>query len=366
MNSKGNIVLFNRTDAGITPGGDTVQIYAIAKYLKSINYNVVVTNDLKYDLSDVDTVFIFNLQRPYEAYLQAKAAIQKNIPYIFFPIYWDIDKLNMDEIKSFKSIIKFVLPTKMNSYLRGYRFYKNNKKLVDFLDIINFHKLALFILEHAKFICPNSNAEKIHLIQKFQIEHLESKIFVILNGIDVQALISQKIESINVELPEKFICCIGGIGPRKNQLNLVRAANKTKINLLILGRTSTGAEEYAKKVKEISNKNIHFIDYVDQQTAFYILNRSIGHIQPSYIETPGLASLEAAALGCPIVVSDVPPVKEYFGDFALYCNPSSVNSITDSLLQLSQKTRNNSMSHNFQKNYEWNHILESLKNLLEK
>jgi len=36
------------------------------------------------------------------------------------------------------------------------------------------------------------------------------------------------------------------------------------------------------------------------------------HLLPSFLETPGLSSLEAASLGVPILIGNDEPVKEVF------------------------------------------------------
>ncbi len=45
------------------------------------------------------------------------------------------------------------------------------------------------------------------------------------------------------------------------------------------------------------------------------------------METPGLSSLEAAAMDCNIVVTKKGDTYDYFEDYAYYCQPDDVNSI---------------------------------------
>ena len=51
------------------------------------------------------------------------------------------------------------------------------------------------------------------------------------------------------------------------------------------------------------------------------------HILLGDNETPGMASLEAAVAGAPIVVQECEPVREYFGEEAFYCNTKDVHSV---------------------------------------
>jgi len=56
-------------------------------------------------------------------------------------------------------------------------------------------------------------------------------------------------------------------------------------------------------------------------------------VLPSTLETPGLADLEAAALGAKIVVTQEGCTREYFGDAVTYVDPLSVDSITAGIHQ---------------------------------
>jgi glycosyltransferase involved in cell wall biosynthesis len=45
-------------------------------------------------------------------------------------------------------------------------------------------------------------------------------------------------------------------------------------------------------------------------------------VLPSTIETPGLAALEAAACGAPVVITSEGSTREYFADYAHYVDPA--------------------------------------------
>ena len=52
---------------------------------------------------------------------------------------------------------------------------------------------------------------------------------------------------------------------------------------------------------------------------------------PSFYETPGLAALEAAVVGIPIVITEQGCTKEYFEENVFYCNPHIEESILNGL-----------------------------------
>lgn len=374
MEKNKQILLFDRLDSSIYPGGDTVQINAIGKFLEENGYKVTIEKDPRVNLACYDFVLIFNLTQPYDAYLQARAAVRYQKPYLLFPIYWDLDSLVIDQGLKYKNVINRMVSEELKPFIRSIQYWQRNKSILKDLgiplsEICNRNKLINFILTYAKYVFPNSYAELNHLLSCFNIENLKEKCYVVYNGVNIKKILSiaKQIRQETQGFSDEYICCVGAIGPRKNQLNLVKAANITGITTFIIGKVSRGSERYAEKVKKIANKNVIFFDFLKQEELFSIIKKSRGHVQPSYIETPGLASMEAAALGVPIGVSDVPPVKEYFRDYAYYCDPRSPDSIASCMHNvLNSNTEHKKFANYILDNYRWNLVLNDLIHLLEK
>ncbi|GLC87886.1 glycosyltransferase [Lysinibacillus piscis] len=366
------ILIFDRMNSSEFPGGDTVQINAIKNFLVKHNYDVKISTDPLEDLSEYHYIFIFNLTNPLEAYVCMKACEKYNKPYILFPVYWNLDSLKMPIQFNLKMLVKMIIPNFLKSYIRALKFLKNNHEIIGSFQIknkelFNINNCIRSILRKAFYVCPNSYAEWKHLNDNFELNQLNKNVKVIYNGIDLDRLrVIEQDDSIKAKynLPENYICCVGGIGPRKNQLNLVKAANRGRINLVLIGKASYGYENYFKKVKSISRDNIYFLEQLPQEEVFKIMKSSIGHIQPSFIETPGLASLEAMVLDIPIIVSNTEPVKEYFKDIAVYCIPYEVENINECLLTFKNEIGKKDIQRYTGYNYDWNHVLKELETIL--
>lgn len=353
MKKNKNIFIFNRHDAKQYPGGDTVQIQETSEFLKRNGYSVTIGYNDEDDLSSYDLVIIFNLQLPYSAYLQAKCAVKYNKPYIFFPIYWDMDSLKMDDVLTVKGCFKQYAPSSMKSLIRSL-LYKTNRNTR-----LSYQHMVEFIINHATVVCPNSNAELEHLVDKFPSLNIKRKAKVVYNGINIDKInySSTSLTNTNIlNFDKPYLCCIGAIGPRKNQMNLVKAMNGLDIQLLIVGKTSKENRKYCEKVKKLAPSNVTFVDYCNQDEVFKLILNSRGIIQPSFIETPGLVALEALALGKNVIVSNVSPVHEYFANKAIYIEPNNYQSITYGIKQLLLQ---NEMNHSeyFKVNYDWNNVL---------
>ena len=77
------------------------------------------------------------------------------------------------------------------------------------------------------------------------------------------------------------------------------------------------------------------------------------HALPGWRETPGLAALEAAALGCNILITRDGTAQEYFGERAWYCDPSDVQSIKDGVLKAYAATKTTELQTHISENYTW-------------
>ncbi|MBS3976030.1 MAG: glycosyltransferase family 4 protein [Syntrophomonadaceae bacterium] len=371
------IVLLNRSNSLEFPGGDTVQINAIAEYLADMSYDVQVINDFDPKLSDNDLAIIFNLTNPYEALIHSKLATANGVPFILFPVYWDLERTI--PINAYPNIlaeiIKRIVPVCFRDLIKGARYYLKNydriKKLgisYKFREFLFRHALINKIIDNAACVCPNSEAEKVHLLAAYS-SMSRARTHIIKNGFDNKGDISNEIMMLEKQfgswVNHTFICCVGGIGPRKNQLNLIKASNAIDVTLVIVGKPSLGSEKYYNLIRSISSSKVVFTGSLDHRIVQALLSKATVHVQPSFIETPGIASLEAAAQGCQIVVSDVPPVREYFQENAYYCNPHSVDSIANSIKNaLAQGRPNPTIQKYVKENYQWDIVLEPLLNVI--
>jgi glycosyltransferase involved in cell wall biosynthesis len=364
------IALLDRVDSHRTPGGDTVQIHQIAEFLERNNFKATIVRELSPRLKQFDLAILFNLTRPFELYVQAQSVLEAGIPYLLFPVYWDLDEVIVPHLSiGFKGVLRSILPSNAIDLLRSIQFIKSNRYLlkqrnIKFTGLLSKSNIIESILIHSAVICPNSNAEKDHLCKKFKLEVKKHHFEVIRNGIPERMSIATPPKEFLFLKNIKYVCCVGGIGPRKNQLNLVKAANMANIPLVLVGSPSKGSEGYYRKVRDEAGEHVYFTGHLSKEQVWWIMQHSIGHIQPSYIETPGLASLEAATLGCNIVVSEVEPVKEYFGKFAIYCNPNSVDSINMAITQLIQSKGNPKLQKFVKDNYNWTKVLFPLTDVI--
>ena len=141
------------------------------------------------------------------------------------------------------------------------------------------------------------------------------------NAIDTYVFDEIKKEN-KVVKEQNLITFVARIDPRKNQLNFLKSMMDTDYKICFIGSAGPNSKKYFKKLKILAKKrgNVDFISHTTQEEVFKYMMKAKVNVLTSWVETPGLVSLEAAYGDCNIVVSDKGSVREYFKDYAYYCS----------------------------------------------
>ena len=332
------------------PGGDTVQMESTAKYLRKLGVEVdIIGGNENPDYSQYDLLHFFNIIDPEDI---LGHGLKSSKPYVISTIYVDYSEydrnyrkdiigklskfISYDAVEYLKTVVKFLFKAeKISTYKYFLRGHKASKK---------------YLLRHAACLLPNSHSEYQRLEKDFGIE---KKYFVIPNAID------DEIFSMNEKEEErKYILCVARIEGRKNQLNLIRAMNNKNVNVILVGKSAPNQRDYFEQCKKEAAGNIYFYDQVSQRELAGLYKKAKVHVLASWFETTGLSSLEAAAMGCNIVVSGRGDVKEYFKDMAYYCDPGDVQSIYDAVIKAYHAKTNHILRDEVFEHYTWKHTAE--------
>lgn len=172
---------------------------------------------------------------------------------------------------------------------------------------------------------------------------------VVPNGIDPLLFNPDK----TMAKSEKLVICAARIEGIKNQLNLIKALNDTEFTLLLIGSPAANQNNYYEQCKKIASKNIQFISHLSQEELLTWYKKAKVHVLPSWFETCGLSSLEAAAMGCNIVITDKGYTRDYFGNNAFYCDPANASSILNAVRKASQSEWKPELQEKIFLDYTW-------------
>jgi glycosyltransferase involved in cell wall biosynthesis len=122
-----------------------------------------------------------------------------------------------------------------------------------------------------------------------------------------------------------FFLAVGNLQPRKNLVTLVRAYRRAlelepgmAERLVIVGQEWFAAEELHRETADLrAAGKVLFTGYVGDDELVGLLRTATAFAYPSVYEGFGLPPVEAMAVGTPVLVGDIPVMREVVGDAAL-------------------------------------------------
>jgi glycosyltransferase involved in cell wall biosynthesis len=128
-----------------------------------------------------------------------------------------------------------------------------------------------------------------------------------------------------------YFLAVGSANPTKNLHRLVEAFVSinldSDINLVIVGGSNSSVFQRKSANFFDENHNIIYAGRVDDSSLKSLYEGAKAFLYPSLYEGFGIPPLEAMSCGCPVLVSDIPPLLEVCADAAGYFNPRLVESI---------------------------------------
>ena len=320
------VVMIVRSTLFTVKGGDTVQVTQTANNLRKqeVLVDIKLSNE-KINYNNYDLLHFFNIMRPADI-LSHINATQK--PFVVSTIFVDYSLFDKHYRRGFSGFLFRFLKGDHIEYIKTIaRWLKGNDKTISATYILNRQRRSIIkILQESEMLLPNSESEyqRLAAIYPFQ-----TKYTVVPNAVNPYLFRYNE----RAEKDLSLVLCVARIEGIKNQLNLIRAVNNTKYQLLIIGSPAPNQMAYYHACRKEAASNITFIAHLPQEELIQYYQKAKVHVLPSYFETTGLSSLEAAAMGCNIVITDKGDTRYYFADDAVYCEPHSPESIYDAIEQ---------------------------------
>lgn len=177
-----------------------------------------------------------------------------------------------------------------------------------------------FCCKMAKKIFTVSNFSKNELQRIYRIP--DNRIDVIGAGWQHINEISSAEESLgkfNLQ-KKRFFFSLGTKAPHKNMQWILEYAAKHPNEQFAISGSTYGKIFGKLQLKELPN--VHFLGYLSDSEVKTLMRNCKAFLFPSFYEGFGIPPLEALSLGTPIVVSDIPVMREIFGTSARYIDPA--------------------------------------------
>lgn len=340
------VAMITRSTLFTARGGDTVQAVQTARVLgdHGISVDIKLTNE-EINYERYNLLHFFNITRPADILYHIGKA---KTPFVVSTILINYSEYDRNHRKGLPGMIFRFLPADAIEYLKAISRWTIGKDRLMSLSYVwkGQKRSVMHVLKHARLLLPNSDSEYNRLTQKY---NCSSDYMVIPNGVDTGLFRFDR----NMQKDDKLVLCVARIEGVKNQLNLIRALNNTEYKLLIIGTAAPNQQSYYRACCEVAASNISFIEHLPQEELVKYYQKAKVHVLPSWFETTGLSSLEAAAMGCNIVITDKGDTREYFGDDAFYCEPSSPENIYASVEKASSSPFNKNLQKRITTLYTW-------------
>lgn len=320
----------SRPDAQRNPGGDNTQLSYTRAAVEKLGVEVtLVESDNLERLPECDLAHVFNIQEPGSAWRIFQRLQRGGVPIVLSPIYWNMYEYwaenalrDLRHWRLLSRIISRRLATQV--YLRWQKTKAPHNET---------WKIQRRVLSQAGRVLPNSASEGALLSRTFNLSgDLKDKITVIPNGIDLEQYRALPCPDEEFALKyniRDFVLQVGSINPVKNQLGLIEALFSLPVPIVFVGKIADAYEHYGNACKILGSERggVYFVDHIPHAQLPGIYALAAVHALPSWRETPGLVSLEAAAAGRRIVTTSIGSTRDYFGNEAWYCHPGDQPSI---------------------------------------
>jgi len=200
------------------------------------------------------------------------------------------------------------------------------------------NKSTEYVLKHADHIIAVSEATKREILNNSSRD--DKTVTTIYEGYNEEYFNFFKLKSQNLKLKtilnkynlkKSYLLFVGTIQPRKNLLRLIQAfaqVNNSDLDLVFVGKKGWLFEDILKEPQKLGvEEKVKFLDYVQDVDLPYLYYGAKCFVFPSLCEGFGIPLLEAMAVGCPIITSNISSMPEIAGNAAIFVDPFEVKDI---------------------------------------
>jgi glycosyltransferase involved in cell wall biosynthesis len=236
------------------------------------------------------------------------------------------------------------------------------------------------LCKYAKGILVDSEIGKRHLLDNYEFKEKHIHVLPYIAPFYVYEKYNFENISQKFSLPDEFIFYPAQFWEHKNHIAIIKSLKILKdkgllIHCVFVGSKKNAYEFVYSKIDEYElNPQFIFLDYVSNEELVFLYKKAKALVMPTFLGPTNIPQLEAFALGCPVITSNIYGIPEQVGNAALLINPNDEISLSNAIFSIYSnnelrlnlieegylKDKNNNLSM-FSNNLS-NAILESLKN----
>ncbi|MDT7537994.1 MAG: hypothetical protein QOI82_1579 [Actinomycetota bacterium] len=297
--------------AGFVAGGHKVQEERTAAALRRHGVTVTMLREGDPLPADCDIVHAW-----WPSLETVRAARARRIPVVASTVYWS---------REFAHALRLTVPKRVDVRRRLRLGLAMARQGVRLRHVAGAERLLAndtylrMLFESADLLLPNSTSEAELLAAELGVTTPSR---VVPNAADPELFRSGPPSS-----ERQGVVCVARIEPAKNQLALIKELRGTGLPLTIVGDVHPEHSAYGNACRRAAGPDVVFSGPVDHGVLSEIYRLHRVHVLPSWWETTGLVSLEAALSGCAVVSTECGGAREYLRDDAWYVDPATPGSI---------------------------------------
>lgn len=315
------ITLLVRPDSGLVLGGGEIQARSMAHALAALGHEVKFLGPFDRDLGDV--VHAFSYMGHYDTV--RACCSEAVVPFVCSPIFF----------------VKQTAKHRCTTWLEARKRKSHLGHLKRFL-------------QECTWVAPNTSEEAKLLRTLFDLKRLT----VVPNGV------SETFQNGDPDLFRSafdvrgdFLLTVGRVEKRKNLVRLAEALAGTDIPWIVIGRCLDSRVREACSRRSPGVRFLPPFEHDDPMLASAYAAAKV-FAQPSLLETPGLAALEAYAAGANVVVTEIGGARDYFGEDTAFVDPYSTASIRAAVLRQWRSPKASCARTHFVERYGWKRAAE--------
>lgn len=218
------------------------------------------------------------------------------------------------------------------------------------------------ICKYAESILVDSRTGKQHLLECYKVK--ENKIYVL--PYVAPPYVRDEYKEVDVvhkyNIPDRYVFYPAQLWKHKNHEGLLYAISLLHkqniiVNAVFVGSNKNAGDDIESLIDELDlHKQIYTLNFVGNGDLVALYKKAVALVMPTFFGPTNIPQLEAFALGCPVITSDIYGIPEQVGDAALLVNPNDYHDIASKIKTIwdNDNIRQELIRKGYKKNMEWN------------
>jgi len=234
------------------------------------------------------------------------------------------------------------------------------------------------ICHYAKAILVDSEVGRNHVVESYDFRYDRIHVLPYVKPPYINNLKSSP-KKPDRKIPDRFIFYPAQMWKHKNHSGIIKAMNYLKekgliVNAVFVGARKSGAEDIDALIDTCGlDGQVYLLGYVPGEQLVWLYRNAVALVMPTFFGPTNVPPLEAFALGCPVITSNIYAIPEQVGDAALLVDPGDYHDIAEKieLVWTNEEMRQKLIQNGKRKDLEWNEshfnnrVREIVKTIIE-